>query len=162
MLVDRHPRLSIYISQLSAASTVEEYLAELPEDRRAAISTVRDTVLRHLPAGYREGMAWGMIGWCVPLEAYPDTYNGQPLSFVSLAAQKNYNALYLTCVYGDPERERRLRDAFAAAGKKLDMGKSCIRFRSPDDLPLDAIGQLIADTPPHALIARHEAVHPRR
>jgi hypothetical protein len=145
----------------SAASTVDEYLAELPEDRRAAISTVRDAVLRHLPDGYREGMAWGMIGYCIPLETYPKTYNGQPLSFVALAAQKGYNALYLTCVYGDAERERRLREAFQAAGKKLDMGKSCIRFKSPDDLPLNAIGALIADTPPQALIARHEAVHGR-
>jgi hypothetical protein len=145
----------------SAASTVEEYLAELPEDRRAAISAVRDVVCRHLPVGYQEAMSWGMISYEVPLEQHPDTYNGRPLMFAALAAQKNYNALYLTCVYGDAERERRLREAFAAAGKKLDMGKSCIRFKLPQDLPLDTIGQLIADVPPEAFIARHDAVHRR-
>lgn len=146
----------------SAASTVEEYLAELPEERRRVVSTVRDAVLHHLPEGYRESMAYGMIGYSVPLERYPVTYNGQPLSFAALAAQKNYYALYLTCVYGSPQRERELREAFAAAGKKLDMGKSCIRFKSADDLPLDAIGRIIASTPPEALIAQHEAVHGRR
>jgi hypothetical protein len=146
----------------SAASTVEEYLAELPEDRRAAISAVRDVVCRHLPAGYRETMSWGMIGYEVPLERCPDTYNGRPLVFAALAAQKSYNALYLTCVYGDAERERRLREAFAAEGKKLDMGKSCIRFKLPQDLPLDAIGLLIAEVPPEAFIARHDAVHRKR
>jgi uncharacterized protein YdhG (YjbR/CyaY superfamily) len=146
----------------STASTVEEYLAELPEERRRVVSTVRDAVLRHLPEGYRESMAYGMIGYGVPLERYPNTYNGQPLSFAAIAAQKNYYSLYLTCVYGNPDRERELRDAFAAAGKKLDMGRSCIRFRSADDLPLDAIGRIIARTPPEALIAQHEAVHVER
>jgi hypothetical protein len=141
----------------SAASTVDEYLAELPEERRQVVSAVRDAVVRHLPYGYRESMAWGMIGYCIPLERYPNTYNGQPLSFVAIAAQKNYYALYLTCVYQDPERERQLREAFQAAGKKLDMGKSCIRFRSAGDLPLDAIGRIIADTPPDAFIERYEA-----
>jgi uncharacterized protein YdhG (YjbR/CyaY superfamily) len=141
----------------SAASTVDEYLAELPEERRKVVSAVRDVVIRNLPEGYREGIAWGMIGYCIPLERYPNTYNGQPLSFMAIAAQKNYCALYLTCVYQDPGRERQLREAFQAAGKKLDMGKSCIRFRSPDDLPLDAIGRIIAATPPDAFIARHEA-----
>ncbi|HYH81007.1 MAG TPA: DUF1801 domain-containing protein [Longimicrobium sp.] len=141
----------------SAASTVDEYLAELPEDRRRALATVRDVVLRHLPEGYHESISYGMIGYGIPLERYPDTYNGQPLAFAALAAQKSYNALYLNCVYQDPERDRELREAFAAAGKKLDMGKSCIRFRSPDDLPLDAIGRIIAATPPETFIARYEA-----
>ncbi|HET7459590.1 MAG TPA: DUF1801 domain-containing protein [Longimicrobium sp.] len=145
----------------STASTVDEYLAELPEERRQVVSAVRDAVLRHLPEGYREAMAYGMIGYGVPLERYPHTYNNQPLSFAAIAAQKNYYALYLTCVYGNPDLERELREAFAAAGKRLDMGKSCIHFRSVDDLPLDAIGRIIARTPPEALIARHEAVHGR-
>lgn len=145
----------------SAASTVEEYLGELPEDRHAAISAVRDAIVRNLPEGYAETMSWGMITYEVPLARYPKTYNGQPLGVAALAAQKNYNALYLTCVYGSPERERELREAFAAAGKKLDMGKSCIRFRSADDLPLDAIGRLIAATPPDAFIAQYEAARQR-
>jgi len=140
----------------SAAATVDEYLAELPEERRRIVSAVRDAVLRHLPDGYREMMTYGMIGYCIPLERYPDTYNGQPLTFAAIAAQKNYYALYLTCVDQDPERERLLREAFEVAGKKLDMGKSCIRFRSTSDLPLDAIGRIIAATPPDAFIERHE------
>ncbi|HEU4560194.1 MAG TPA: DUF1801 domain-containing protein [Longimicrobium sp.] len=141
----------------SAASTVDEYLAELPDDRRQALSAVREVVLRNLPEGYREMMTFGMIGYGIPLERYPDTYNGQPLAFAALAAQKNYNALYLTCVYQDSEQERELRDGFKAAGKKLDMGKSCIRFKQPGDLALDAIGRIIATTPPERFIQQYEA-----
>jgi hypothetical protein len=140
----------------SKAGTVEEYLQELPEERRAVVSAVRDVVLRNLPQGYREGMGFGMIGYVVPLEDYPDTYNRQPLAYAALAAQKNYYALYLNCVYQDPAQEQRLRDEFAKAGKKLDMGKSCLRFKKLDDLPLDAIGTLIAGTPPAAFIAQYE------
>jgi hypothetical protein len=142
----------------SKAETVEQYLQELPEDRRAVLSAVRDLVVRNLPAGYREAMGFGMITWVVPLADYPDTYNGQPLGYAALAAQKNYYALYLNCVYQDPALEQRLRDAFARAGKKLDMGKSCVRFRKLEDLPLDAIGTLIAGTPPRDFIARYEQV----
>jgi Domain of unknown function (DU1801) len=140
----------------SAATTVDGYLASLPAERRAVVSLVRDVVRSHLPAGYRESMAYGMIGYGIPLERYPDTYNGQPLCFVALAAQKNYYSLYLTCAYNDQEDAQRLKDAFERAGKTLDMGKSCIRFKSADDLPLPAIGELIATVPPEKLIARYE------
>jgi hypothetical protein len=140
----------------SKAATVEQYLQELPEERRAVISAVRDLVLRNLPAGYREGMSFWMIGWHVPLEDYPDTYNRQPLAFAALAAQKNYYALYLNCVYQDTARDAWLREEFAKAGKKLDMGKSCIRFKKLDDLPMEVIGQAIADTPPAEFIAQYE------
>ena len=112
----------------SRAATVADYLAELPAERRAEIEKVRDLVNEALPAGYREGMGWGMIGWVVPLETYPDTYNGQPLAYAGLAAQKNANSLYLTCAYSAPERAERLKAAALANGRKLDMGKSCIRF----------------------------------
>ena len=125
------------------------------------VSAVRDVVLRHLPEGYRESMSFGMIGYGIPLERYPTTYNKQPLAYAGLAAQKNYYALYLLGVYQGSEQERRLREAFAAAGKKLDMGKSCIRFKKLDDLPLDAIGQAIASTPPEAHIAQYEASRAR-
>jgi hypothetical protein len=141
----------------SAASTVDAYLAELPAERRAVVGAVRDVVRRGIPAGYDEGMTFGMIGWCVPLARYPDTYNGQPLGYVALAAQKNHYALYLTCAYQDPAEAAWLADAFARAGKKLDMGKSCVRFRSLDDLPLDALAEFVGRTPPDAFIARHEA-----
>lgn len=141
----------------SKATTVDAYLDELPEERRAVVSAVRDVVVQNLPAGYRETVGWGMITYCIPLEAYPDTYNKQPLGLAALAAQKNHYALYLNCVYQDPEQEAWLRDQFARAGKKMDMGKSCLRFKKLDDLPLDAIGELIASTPPERFIAQYEA-----
>ena len=126
----------------SDAKTVEEYLAGLPEDRRATVSAVRDVVLANLPDGYVEGMAWGMITYSVPLEVSGKTYNGQPLGYVSLASQKNYVSLYLMGVYG--EREQEFRAEFEATGRKLDMGKSCVRFKRPDDLPLDLLGREVA------------------
>jgi hypothetical protein len=141
----------------SQATSIEEYLAELPEERRAVIAAVRAAILKHLPRGYREGINWGMIAYEVPLERYPNTYNKQPLGYVCLAAQKNYYALYLNAVDAGSERERSLRVEFANAGKKPDMGKSCIRFKALDDLNLDAIGRVIAETPVETLIARYEA-----
>ena len=145
----------------SNAATVQEYLDELPEDRRAVVSAVRDVILQNLPDGYRECLSFGMIGYVLPLERYPDTYNGQPLSYAGLAAQKNYYALYLTCAYMDPEKEAWFRGAFQKAGKKLDMGKSCVRFKKLQDLPLDVIGQAVAGTPPEDFIASYEAARRR-
>lgn len=145
----------------SNAATVQEYLDELPEDRRAVIAMVRDVILQNLPEGYQECLSFGMIGYVLPLERYPDTYNGQPLSYVALAAQKNHYAVYLTCTYQDPRKEAWLRDAFQKAGKKLDMGKSCVRFKKLQDLPLDVIGQAVASTPPEDFIACYEAARSR-
>jgi len=142
----------------SKATTVAAYLDELPPERRAVVSTVRDLVLRHLPAGYQETMAFGMIGYGVPLADYPNTYNKQPLAYAGLAAQKRHYALYLMDVHENGEDEGRLREAFARAGKTLDMGKSCLRFTALDDLELDAIAAVIARTPPAAFIARYEAL----
>ncbi|HVR95476.1 MAG TPA: DUF1801 domain-containing protein [Thermoanaerobaculia bacterium] len=141
----------------SKAATVQEYLDELPEDRRAVVSAVRDVVLRNLPAGYREVMNWGVITYEIPFERYPDTYNGQPLAYAALAAQKNYYALYLTCVYQDTGSAAWIAEEFRKAGKKLDMGKSCLRFKKLDDLPLDVVGQVIASTSPDQYIRQHEA-----
>jgi len=131
----------------SKAATVADYLAELPPDRRPAIAAAREFVRRHLPAGYREAMAWGMISWEVPLERYPDTYNGKPLVFAALAAQKAHNALYLMCSYMDPAAAEALRGAAARMGIPLDMGKSCLRFRTLAQLPQREIGALIASMP---------------
>jgi hypothetical protein len=128
----------------SAAKTVDAYLASLPSDRRAVISTVRDVVRKHLPKGYVESMGFGMISYHVPLSRLPETYNKQPLVYAALAAQKNYCAIYLMGVYGDSTNAKRFKDGFAKAGKKLDMGKSCVRFKTLDDLPLDVIGEAIA------------------
>lgn len=140
----------------SSAATVDDYLAELPEDRRAAIAEVREVVLRNLPVGYVERMNWGLISYEIPLERYPKTYNKQPLMYAGLGSQKNYCAVYLMGVYGEGEQARRFREAFRVAGKKLDMGKSCVRFRSADDLELDAVGEVIASTTPEQYIAIYE------
>ena len=140
----------------SKATTVEQYLAELPQERRAVIARVRDALNAAMPAGYREGMGYGMMGWDVPLEVYPNTYNKQPLAYAGLAAQKNSYSLYLTCVYSDPARAQRLHAAAAKIGRKLDMGKSCIRFKRVEDLPLDAICDEIASTSPAEFIRIYE------
>ena len=140
----------------SKATTVTQYLEQLPAERLVEIERVRDLINEALPEGYREGMGYGMIGWVVPLDRYPDTYNKQPLAYAGLAAQKNYNSLYLTCVYASKERTERLKAAFATAGKKLDMGKSCIRFKRAGDLALDAIAKEIASTTPDEFIRIYE------
>jgi hypothetical protein len=141
----------------SKAPTVDAYLEELPPERRAIVASVRDLVLRNLPEGYRETMSWGMISYELPLERYPNTYNKQPLGYAALAAQKNNYTLYLNCVYQDDKRKKWLAREFKKAGKKLDMGKSCLHFERLEDLPLDAIAQVIASTPPEQYIAEYEA-----
>lgn len=145
----------------SAKTTVKQYLDELPPERRAVVRAVRQVIRRNLPKGYVEGMGWGAIAYSVPLSVLPDTYNGQPLCYVGLAAQKNHYSLYVMCVYGNAEKTARLKEDFAKAGKKLDMGKACIRFKKLDDLPLDAIGKLVASTPVKAYIAMYESVKRR-
>ena len=128
----------------SEATSVDEYLANLPEERRVAVETVRDTILTNLPDGYEEKMNWGMITYQVPLELFPDTYNGQPLMYAALASQKNHMAVYLTSVYALPGKAEEFEAAYRATGKRYDMGKSCVRFRKLDDLPLNLIGRTIA------------------
>jgi len=138
------------------ARTPDEYIATLPEDRRATIEAVSRVVRQNLPVGYEEGMSFGMIGWYVPLERLPDTYNGLPLGLVALASQKNHMSLYLNNVYGDPETEGWFKERYAASGKRLDMGKSCLRFKRIDDLALDVIGETIARTDIDAYVSRYE------
>jgi hypothetical protein len=146
----------------SKAKTVDDYLAELPEDRRAVVSAVRDLVNRHLPPGYVEAMSWGMISWEIPLSRYPATYNKQPLAYVALAAQKQYYALYLMACYANSSQDVALRNAYADAGKALDMGKSCLRFKTLDDLLPEAIGGVVASTPVDAHIAQYQASRARK
>ena len=144
----------------SKATTVRQYLAELPPDRRSAIDTVRRTIVKSLPKGYAEGMQYGMIGYYVPHSLYPPGYHcdpRQPLPFAALASQKNHMAVYLMCVYGDPAHEAWLRAAWTRSGKKLDMGKSCIRFKKLEDVPLDVIGRAVGRVPVKAFIARYES-----
>jgi hypothetical protein len=140
----------------SGAKTVQEYLDELPEAQRAVVSRVRQLVLENLPAGYEESMNWGMIAYAVPLERYPNTYNKQPLAYIGLAAQKNYYALYLMGCYAESEHDQKLRAGFQQAGKKLDMGKSCLRFKKLDDLPFDVLAENIASLTPDEFIQLYE------
>jgi hypothetical protein len=140
----------------SAAATPEEYLAGLPEDRAEVMGEVRRVILDHLPPGYAEGMEFGMVSYHVPLERFADTYNGRPLAYVALAAQKRHFSLYLMGVY-DAQLQQEFAERWRATGRKLDMGKACIRFRSLDDLALDVIGDWVARWSVDDLIAAYHA-----
>jgi uncharacterized protein YdhG (YjbR/CyaY superfamily) len=140
----------------SEASTVEAYLAELPDDRREAIAAVRAVVLENLPDGYVESMRWGMITYEVPLETYPDTYNKQPLMFAALASQKNHMGVYMMGIYISDDARDEFEKAYRATGKRFDVGKSCVRFRKLEDLPLELIGETIASVPVDRFIGRVE------
>jgi hypothetical protein len=134
------PDEELIAAMRSDAETVDEYLQSLPEDRRQALTTVRDVILRNLPEGYEEGM----IGYYVPLSRYPDTYNGQPLAYAGVASQKNYMSIYLMGVYSSEATEQWFREEYKKSGKKLNMGKSCVRFKKLEDLPIDLIGEAVA------------------
>ena len=129
------------------ASTVAQYLAALPADRRAALSAVRKAINENLPDGYEEGMQFGMIGWYVPLSVYPAGYGENPkvpLSFVALASQKSGMVLHFLCFYGHPTLSTWFTSEYKKSGKKLDMGKGCVRFKSLEDLALDVVGRTVA------------------
>jgi len=144
------------------AASPKEYLAKLPEDRRPAIEAVRRAILKNLPKGYEEATNWGMLTYQVPLSVVPDTYNKQPLMYAALGSQKNYMSVYLTNVYGSESLRKELVAGFKAAGKKLDMGKSCIRFKKLDDLPLDVIGKMVAATPMKEFVSYAQKVYAKR
>lgn len=144
----------------SKAATVAQYLKELPADRRAAMEAVRKVVNANLDKDFEEGMQYGMIGWHVPHRIYPAGYHcdpKQPLPFAALASQKNYMSLYMMSVYADAEEEGWMRRKFEQAGKKLDMGKCCIRFKKLEDLPLEVIGEAIARVPAARHIEHYES-----
>ena len=141
----------------SKAETVEEYLAELPPERAAVVEELRDLVLANLPDGVEEAMNFGMISYEIPLSRYPDTYNGQPLMYAALAAQKHHYALYLHSVYADEEVESALRDAYREAGIKLDAGRSCVRFKRLEQLLPSAVAEAIAAITVDDFITRYES-----
>ncbi len=126
------------------------------------MAAVRQVILAHLPQGYEEAMNWGMISYQVPLATYPDTYNGQPLLYAALASQKNYMSLYLSGIYADEAARHSFEAAYRATGKRLDAGKSCVRFRKLDDLPLALISETIAAMDPKAFIALARAARASR
>ncbi len=138
----------------SHAETVEQYLAELPDERRGEVSKVRKIILDHLPDGYEEVMQYGMISYVVPLSKFPDTYNKQAMTIASLASQKNYISLYLMAVYGDKELEAWFKEEYQKSRKKLNMGKSCLRFKKVEDIPLDLIGKVIGKVSVDKYIAK--------
>ena len=148
-------------SEGTAPTTAEEYMAALPEDRAEQIGRLRELILQRLPDGYVEQIDFGMISYVIPLETYPETYNGHPLMYAALASQKRHMSLYLMNVYSDEETLKWFTDGFAEAGKKLDMGKACVRFKKLDDLPLELIGDVIARTPASEYIASYEALRAR-
>lgn len=155
----------------SKAKTVDEYLKSLPEDRRQALASVRRTILANLDSGFEEGMQYGMIGYFVPHRVFPAGYHcdpKQPLPYAGLAAQKNHLALYAGCLYGGdgrggeaPELEW-LKRAWAKSGKKLDMGKACIRFKKLEDVPLDVIGELFRRVSAATYVERYQGERARQ
>ncbi|MFH2040441.1 MAG: DUF1801 domain-containing protein [Chloroflexota bacterium] len=138
----------------SNAKDVKSYLAELPDERRKAIEAVRHVILANLPPGYEEVMNWGMITYQVPLQDYPDTYNGKPLMYAALASQKNHMSLYLTSIYADDSSRQAFEESYRQTGKRYDVGKSCVRFRKLEDLPLELIGKSISSCQMPAFIHR--------
>lgn len=145
----------------SKATTVDQYFAELPPDRRAALQIVREMFRKNIDKNYEEGMGYGMPGYYVPHRVYPPGYHcdpKQPLPFAGFASQKNYMSIYLMCVYGGSEEETRFRAAWAKTGKKLDMGKCCIRFKKIEDVALDVIADTIRRIPAKAYVERYESI----
>jgi len=143
------------------STTVRAFLATLPADRRHEVERVRTVVRKHLPVGYEEVVTKNMLVYQVPFERYSDTYNGCPLWYTAIASQKSYLSLHLLPVYFNPTQAQRLKDGFRAAGKKLDMGKACIRFKAADDLALDTIGDIVASIPMDRWIQMAQAVRRR-
>ena len=143
----------------SDAKTVDEYLESLPEERREALEKVRATILENLPDGYEEAINFGMVTYQVPLEVYPDTYNKKPLMYAAMASQKNHMAVYLSNIYADEMKREAFEEEYRATGKRYDVGKSCVRFRKLDDLPLKVIGKAIASTPMDEFVSITKEAH---
>ncbi len=144
----------------SEAKTPEEYLASLPEDRKTAMTELRGAVVKNLPKGFKEGMGYGMLGYSVPHSKYPNGYHcdpKQPLPFMGMASQKNFIAVYHMGIYCDPKLLKWFTDEFPKHSKtKLDMGKSCIRFKKPDQIPFKLIGELASKLSPDKWIEMYE------
>ena len=146
----------------SKATTVDGYLQGLEPNRLEAIAAVRATILENLPKGYEENIRWGMICYEVPLSTCPDTYNGQPLMYAALASQKRHMAVYLTGLYMVKEQHDRFVTEWKARGTRLDMGKSCVRFRKLEQVELDLVGGAIAAFSVDEFVALHEQVQRKK
>lgn len=143
------------------AASIDEYLVNLPETRREALERVRRVITKNLPKGFEETIEFGMPSWVVPLSRYPKTYNKRPVLLAALASQKNHMAVYLTGIYGDEALRAWFEEAYGATGKKMDVGQSCVRFKTLADLPLEVIGDAIGKLGVDALIEIVERAHPK-
>lgn len=147
----------------SSANTVAAYMAEIPEERKMALDKLRAVIKKNLPKGFEEQMSYGMPGFVVPLSIYPAGYHckaGEPLPFLSIASQKNFIAVYHMGIYADPKLYKWFTEAHAkASSKKLDMGKSCIRYKKPEDIPFELIGELAGKMTPTDWIAMYERLY---
>ena len=146
----------------SAAKTVAEYLDELSEEDREVVSTLRDLFLKHLPKGLEEAMNWGMLSYQVPFSLVPKTYNNQPLAFAAIARQKNYFSIYLMSVYADDLLRERFESEYRATGKRMDLGKACIRFKTLNDLPIDLIRKYLSAVSLEDYITQYSALQSLR
>ena len=144
----------------SKATTPEAYIAEMPADRQKAFSKLRSVIKKNLPKGFKESMGYGMIGYCVPHSKYPAGYHCDPklpLPFMSIASQKNFIAVYHMGVYALPELYKWFTAAHAKASpRKLDIGKSCMRYKKPEDIPFELIGELASKITPDEWISYYE------
>lgn len=145
----------------SEAKSFDDYIKEAPEDRQEALAKLRQVINKNLPKGFEEGMSYGMAGWQVPLATYPDGYHcspGQALPFAGLASQKNFISFYHMAMYGDPEMLQWFQEEYTKrTGKKPDMGKSCVRFKKPAEIPFDLIGELMKKVTVEKWISFYEA-----
>lgn len=145
----------------SKATSVTDYLNEIPEERKAAFTKLRNTIIENLPKGFQEGMEYGMMGYSVPHSIYPNGYHcnpKDPLPFAGLASQKNFIAFYHMGIYANPELLNWFTSEYPKySKKKLDMGKSCIRFKKPEDIPFELIGELMTKMSVQDWIETYEA-----
>ncbi len=150
----------------SKTNNPDDYIAELPQDRQAPFIKLRETILKNLPTGFKEEMSYGMIGFVVPHILYPDGYHCDPklpLPFLAIANQKNFIALYHMGIYADPLLYDWFVGEFAKHSKqKLDMGKSCIRFKNPAHIPYELIGELMTKIDVNSWIARYELLYKKK
>lgn len=146
------------MTSVDVPAEVDAYFAGLEAAKRAVVEPVFETVASAMPDGYRLGMHWRMPCWVVPLETFPVTYNKQPLAYVSIAAQKNYNSLYLMALYSESDEDSAFRTAWASGGRTLDMGKSCLRFTTLDDVDLPLIAETVASFPVERFIELYQRV----
>ncbi|UYV13724.1 MAG: DUF1801 domain-containing protein [Phycisphaera sp.] len=144
-------------------TTIAAYLKALPADRREALEAIRAVVNKNIDTKFAEGMQYGMPAWFVPHSVYPAGYHcdaNQPLPFASVASQKNHIGIYLFCIYQDDELREWFVDAWKASGKKLDMGKSCIRVKKLEDVPLDVLGKAVKKMKAKGFIEHYDSVRP--